>query len=194
MSKNKITFGLRACHYSLATQDNSGNWTFGTPKALPGAQEFSSEAVGGATNVYADDSLYATLVQNAGRTLTVKFTEISEDFKKEVLGYKELEDGNLVEIANAPIVTFAFGFQIDGDSAKRKVWYYLCNVTPLSEATKSKADSVEANSVTLNITARPIEVNDYLITCRKCEQDQSNYDTYLDVAPVVPTAQQLGGN
>lgn len=194
MAKNKITFGLKDVHYSLATQDNNGNWTFGTPKALPGAQEFSSESIGGSTNVYADDTLYASLVQNAGRTLTVKFTEISEDFKKEVLGYKELSDGNLVEIANVPVVNFALGFQLDGDSSKRKVWYFLCNVTPIAESTKSKADSIEANSVTLNITARPIEVGDFLVVNRKCEQNQSNYDNYLTTAPVTPTVQELGGN
>jgi len=40
---------------------------FATPVALPGVQEFSSEVVGGSTNVYADDTLYASLVQNADR-------------------------------------------------------------------------------------------------------------------------------
>ena len=107
MPNNKITFGLRNVHYSIATQDNNGNWSFDTPVALPGAQEFSSEVVGGSTNVYADDTLYASLVQNAGRTLTLKFTEIPDDFKTAVLGYKRLANGNLVEIANAPVVTFA---------------------------------------------------------------------------------------
>ena len=76
MPNNKITFGLRNVHYAIANQDNNGNWSFDTPVALQGAQEFSSEVVGGSTNVYADDTLYASLVQNAGRTLTLKFTEI----------------------------------------------------------------------------------------------------------------------
>ena len=187
MPNNKITFGLRNVHYALANQDNNGNWSFDTPVALPGAQEFSSEVVGGSTNIYADDTLYASLIQNAGRTLTVKFTEIPDHFKTAVLGYKTLDDGNLVEVANAPVVTFALGFEIQGDAKARKVWYYLCNVTPIAEATKSKSDSVEANSVTLNITARPIEVGDVLVTGRTCYKDQANYTNYLTTAPVIPT-------
>lgn len=168
----------------------NGNWSFDTPVALPGAQEFSSEVVGGSTNVYADDTLYASLVQNAGRTLTVKFTEIPDSFKKSVLGYKELDDGNLVEIANAPVVTFALGFEVQGDEKQRRTWYYLCNVTPIAESTKSKADSIEANSTTLNITARPIEVGDFLVTNRICSKGDSNYTNFLTTAPVLPTFAQ----
>ena len=186
MPKNKITFGLRNVHYAIANQDNNGNWSFDTPVALPGAQEFSSEVVGGSTNVYADDTLYASLVQNAGRTLTLKFTEIDDDFKTSVLGYKKLANGNLVEIANAPVVTFALGFEFQGDVKARRVWYYLCSVTPIAEATKSKADSIEANSVTLNITARPIEIGDSLVTCDISAKGDSNYANFLTSAPVIP--------
>ena len=187
MPNNKITFGLRNVHYSIATQDNNGNWSFDTPVALPGAQEFSSEVVGGSTNVYADDTLYASLVQNAGRTLTLKFTEIPDNFKTAVLGYKTLANGNLVEIANAPVVTFALGFEFQGDAKARRVWYYLCSVTPIAETTKSKADSIEANSTTLNITARPIEVGDNLVTNCICAKGDSNYSNFLTTAPVIPT-------
>ncbi|MCQ2798193.1 MAG: phage tail protein [Bacilli bacterium] len=187
MPQNKITFGLRNVHYSIATIDSTGAWSFATPVALPGAQEFSSEVVGGSTNVYADDTLYASLVQNAGRTLTLKFTEIPDNFKTDILGYKQLANGNLVEIANAPVVTFALGFEFQGDAKSRRVWYYLCNVTPISEATKSKADSIEANSVSLTITARPIEVGDDLVTNCVASKGDSNYTNFLTTAPVIPT-------
>ena len=41
---NKITFGLRNVHYSIATiSSTTGTWSWATPVALPGAQEFSSE-------------------------------------------------------------------------------------------------------------------------------------------------------
>ena len=186
MPNNKITFGLRNVHYAIATQDSNGNWSFDTPVSLPGAQEFSSEVVGGSTNAYADDTLNASLVQNAGRTLTLKFTEIPDNFKTAVLGYKALANGNLIEIANAPVVTFAFGFEFQGDTKARRVWYYLCSVTPIAEATKSKADSIEANSVTLNITARPIEVGDSLVTYCVSATGDSSYASFLTTAPVIP--------
>ena len=61
------------------------------------------------------------------------------------------------------------------------------SVTPVAEATKSKADSIEANSVTLNITARPIEVGDDLVTNCVCAKGDSNYANFLTTAPVIPT-------
>ena len=95
-----------------------------------------------------------------------------------------------MEIANAPVVTFALGFEFQGDAKARRVWYYLCNVTPIAEATKSKADSIEANSTTLNITARPIEVGDDLITNCVAAKGDSNYTNFLTTAPVIPEIPQ----
>lgn len=187
MANNKITYGLRNVHYSIATQGNDGSWSFATPIALPGAQEFTSDIVGGATAVYADDIVIANLIQNAGRTLTLKLTEITDEFKKSVLGYKALENGNLIEIANAKPVTFALGLEFQGDVKARRAWFYLCNVTPISESTKTKADSAEANAVTLNITARPIEVGNYLVTNAVAALGDSNYSNFLTTAPTLPT-------
>ena len=35
--KNKVKFGLRNCHYALATMDDSQSVTFSTPVSIPGA-------------------------------------------------------------------------------------------------------------------------------------------------------------
>ena len=190
MANNKVTFGLTNVHYSLATQGNDGTWTFTAPVRLIGAQEFTSDIVGGSTPVYADDSVIATLVQNAGRTVTLKLTELSDEFKTDILGYKKLENGNLVEINNAPVKTFALGVEFQGDAKARRVWFYLCTVTPISESSKSKTDSVEANAITLNITARPIQTGNYLTTHVISSVGDSNYGTFLDVAPVLPVIEE----
>jgi phi13 family phage major tail protein len=187
MPNNKVTFGLTNVHYSKATQGTDGTWTFATPVRLYGAQEITSDIVGGSTSVYADDVVIATLVQNAGRTISLKITEISDDFKVDILGYKKLTNGNLVEITNADVVTFALGCEFQGDAKARRVWFYLCSVTPINEASKSKADSVEANAITLSITARPIEINSKYSTTHvsSCYGD-SNYATFLTSIPELP--------
>ncbi len=197
MANNKITFGLKNVHYSVATQNESGVWSFATPVSLPGAQEFTSDIIGGSSSVYADDIVYSVISQSAGRTITLKFTEITEEFKIAVLGYKRLANGNLIEVANAKPVTFALGIEIDGDTKHRRAWFYLCNVTPISESTKSKADSIEANSTTLNITCRPIEVDDYLVINTISNENDSNYSSFLTTAPqlpVIPTTNAGGNN
>ena len=157
---NKITFGLRNVHYALATF-GEGTWSFGAPKPLEGAQEFSSELVGGTSQVYADDKIYHTLVSNSGATITLKLTE-------------------LVEVTNAEVKTFALGYEIQGDSKARRVWYFLCTATPVGQSTKSKADSIEANSVSLTITARPIEVNDKEVLRVIANKGDTNYETFFD--------------
>lgn len=187
MSNNKVTYGLTNVHYSKATANEDGSYTFATPVRLYGAQEFTSDVVGGTSQVYADDSVIATLVQNAGRTLSLKVTDIPDEFKADILGYKKLENGNLVEITNAEVVTFALGVEFQGDAKARRVWFYLCTVTPINEASKTKADSVEANAVTLNITARPIEINSrYKTTHITACLGDSNYSSFLSLPPELP--------
>ena len=145
MSANKITFGLKNVHYSIAEEQSDGSWSFETPEKLPGAQEFTSDALGGTTPVYADDQIITTLVANGGRTISLKVTELPDHFKTSILGYKVLDNGNVVEVANIKPVTFALGCEIQGDVKARRIWFYLCNVAPISESSKSKADSIEAN-------------------------------------------------
>ena len=188
MANNIVTFGLTNVHYAKATQATDGSWTFATPARLKGAQEFTSDIIGGSTPVYADDQVVATLNQNAGRTISLKVTELPDEFKTDILGYKKLDNGNLVEIANAPVVTFALGIQFSGDVKARRVWYYLCTVTPVSDGTKSKTESVEANATTLTITVRPIEANDdNLVNQITASKGDANYDTFFATVPAIPS-------
>ena len=187
MANNIVTFGLTNVHYAKATQSTDGSWSFATPARLKGAQEFTSDIIGGSTPVYADDQVVATLNQNAGRTISLKVTELPDEFKTDILGYKKLENGNLVEIANAPVVTFALGIQFSGDVKARRVWYFLCTVTPVSDGTKSKTESVEANATTLTITVRPIEANDdNLVNQITASKGDANYDTFVATVPAIP--------
>ena len=187
MANNIVTFGLTNVHYAKATQATDGSWTFATPARLKGAQEFTSDIIGGSTPVYADDQVVATLNQNAGRTISLKVTELPDEFKTDILGYKKLDNGNLVEIANAPVVTFALGIQFSGDVKARRVWYFLCTVTPVSDGTKSKTESVEANATTLTITVRPIEANDdNLVNQITASKGDANYDTFFASVPAIP--------
>jgi phi13 family phage major tail protein len=184
---NKVTFGLTNVHYALATQGSDGSWTFSTPKRLVGAQEITTEAIGGSTQVYADDKVIATLVSNSGTTVTLKFTEIDDDFKKDIFGFKTDTNGNFVEIINNETKTFALGYEIQGDTKARRIWYYLCTATPSGDASKSKADSIEANSISLTITARPIEAGNNLILRVIASLGDTNYGNFLTSPPALPT-------
>jgi phi13 family phage major tail protein len=184
---NKVTFGLTNVHYALATIGTDGSWSFGTPKRLVGAQEITTEIIGGSSQVYADDKVIATLVSNSGSTVTLKFTEIDDDFKKDIFGFKTDTNGNFVEVVNSETKTFALGYEIQGDAKARRIWYYLCTATPSGDSSKSKADSIEANSISLTITARPIESGSNLILRIIASVGDTNYANFLTTSPVLPT-------
>ncbi len=188
--QNKVTFGLTNVHYSKIIEGSDGTTTYATPVRLFGAQELSSEVIGGSERIYADDSVIATLTSNAGRNITLKLTEIDNDFKVNILGYKKLDNGNLVEITNAALGKFALGFEFQGDSEARRVWFYQCSVTPINEATKTKGESAEANSITLSITAEPVLVKNYLITHVIAHKSDENYGTFLTTKPVLPVIEE----
>ncbi len=184
---NKVTFGLKNVHYSLATIGNDDTWSFGTPKRLKGAQELTAEVISGKTDVYADDRILATLVSNSGTTLSVKFTEIDDDFKVDVLGFVKDSNDNLVEVISDRPKTFALGYEFQGDAKSRRVWYFLCTASPISEGTKTKQESIEANSITLNITARSIESGNYSVIRQIAKFGDDNYNAFFTTGPTLPT-------
>ena len=145
-----------------------------------------ASVLGGKTDVYADNVIVATMTSYPGQELTVNVSELSDDFKKDVLGYLEDSDSNLCEVSNAQIKSFAFGCQIEGDVRARKVWYFLCSATNPGEGSNSKNDSPEANQLTLTFTVRPLTVGDHQVIKRVCEADKTNYATFFNTV-ALPT-------
>ena len=47
MADNKVVFGLRNAHYSIITEGEGGEITYGVPVALKGAVEISFRPKGG---------------------------------------------------------------------------------------------------------------------------------------------------
>lgn len=182
---NKVTFGLCNAVYSIITrQDNS--ISFGTPKKLLNAQSFEASIIGGKTDIYADNQVITTVSAYSGQDITLSLTEIPDDFKKDCLGYKVANSGELVEVTNAKPVEFALGIQIDGDAKNRRIWYYSCTATPVAESSSTKTDSVDVNTPQIAITAKPVEVNDYKVLRGILSVGDDGYDTYLSAAPTLP--------
>lgn len=182
---NKVTFGLKNVHYAVATPGADDTWSYGEPKKLKGAQELTAEVIAGKTDVYADDRILATLVSNSGSNISLKLTEVDDDFKVDVLGYEKDSNNNLIEIVNHRNKTFALGYEIQGDAKSRRIWYFLCTASPIGDATKTKAESIEANSVTLNITARSIEIGNLSVIRTIAKYGDTNYSDFFTNGPSV---------
>ena len=184
---NKVTFGLKNVHYAVATPNEDDTWTFSEPKRLIGAQELTAEVIAGKTDVYADDRILATLVSNSGSTITLKLTELDDDFKVDALGFARDINGNLIELVTHKIKTFALGYEIQGDAKARRIWYFLCTASPVGDSTKSKAESIEPNSVSLTITARSVEVGNHSVIRTIAKFGDSNYGSFFTAVPGLPS-------
>ena len=102
------------------------------------------------------------------------------------MGFEKDQNNNLIEVVNHRNKTFALAYELQGDSKSRRVWYFLCTASPVSDATKSKAESIEPNSVSLNITARSIEVGNYSVIRTIAKFGDTNYQTFFSAVPSLP--------
>lgn len=158
---NKIKFGVSNVYYApiIGYDETTEKYTYGTPKRLPGAVSISIDPEGSTTKKYADNIVWFTSTTNAGYSGELELVEVTDDFRKDILGEKEIE-GVLVENSDAVVTEFALLFQINGDVANRKIVIWRCTVERPSINGDTKEDTTEAQDDTITITAMPRE-NDH---------------------------------
>lgn len=188
-TNNKVKYGLKNVHYAVATIGEEGDVTYDTPKALLGAQDMTASLLGGKTDVYADDIVFYTANGVSGQELTLTLTNLPESFLTDVLGYKKSSEGSLMEVVGAPVVSFALMFEISGDVSNRRVVYPLCVATPVVDSATTKGETVEINTVSLTVTARPalLDNESYIIRDILPPTD-TRYNTLFTTAYTLPTS------
>jgi phi13 family phage major tail protein len=159
MAENKVVFGLKNCHYSVVSEDETtGAIVYGTPVALKGAVEISLEPRGETSDFYADDILYYTTSTNAGYEASLTVANISREFRVDVLGETlEGTDNVLTENTNQKSRKIAFMFEFDGDQKAVRHCLYNCTVTRPTITSATKTETAEPQPQELSLIAAPTE-------------------------------------
>ena len=158
MAENKIKYGLKNVYYAIATIAADGSATYGSPKAFPGAVSLSLEPQGEAEPFYADNIVYWVGQPNNGYEGDLEMARITDDFKKDILGYITDQNGVLVEKIADSAIHFALLFQFEGDQEATRHVLYNCTATRATTGGQTKGENVEPQTETVTINASSIYV------------------------------------
>ena len=153
---NKEKFNICNCHYALQKLSDTGELTFETPVAMPGAVSLALDPNGEPESFYADGIEYYIIANNMGYDGDLELALIPESFRTDVL--KEEADTNdvLVENANSETGAFALLFEFDGDIRKIRHVLYNCSASRPKIEGKTNEENREVQTETLTVKARPM--------------------------------------
>ena len=185
----RIKYGLSNVHYAKATAGTGGTLTYGTVKPLLGAVAMTLDQQGEAVDEYADNILWFHMDTNNGYSGSLELEELSDDFRKDILGEEEDTKDVLWENADSPVVEFAlmFQFEVNGDPTVtgKRGCLMRCTASRPSIAGSTREATVTPQHDTVNLTAMP-RVSDHLVKA-SCESTSDAYATWFSAVPTKAT-------
>ena len=184
---NKVKDNLKNVHAAKLTKTEDGEYTYETPKAIPGAVSISLDAEGDSSPFYADGIVYFRSTANNGYSGDLEIALIPEWFRTEILREALDKNGVLVESATVTeMEKFALLFEFDGDVRCIRHVLYNCSASRPSIESETKEDAIEPGTEKLSLTADPRE--DGLVKSRTGDAtDETTYgnwykNVYIPVA------------
>ena len=188
---NKVKYNLKNVHAAILTEtDNNGvkSFSYGTPKAIPGAVSISLDAEGESSPFYADGIVYFRSVTNNGYSGDLEMALVPEWFRTDVLQEALDSKGVLIEKStNAESVKFALLFEFDGDVNCIRHVLYNCTSSRPSIESETKEDTIEPGTEKLSITADPRA--DGLVKARTGDTTDKTADDNWYKSVYLPTEQ-----
>lgn len=182
----RIKYGLSNVHYAKATAGTGGALTYDAPKPLLGAVAMTLDQQGEAVDEYADNILWFHMDTNNGYSGSLELEELSDDFRKDILGEVEDTNGVLWENADSPVIEFAlmFQFEVNGDPTVtgKRGCLMRCTASRPSIAGSTREATVTPQHDTVNLTAMP-RVSDHLVKA-SCESTSDAYADWFEAVPV----------
>lgn len=191
---NKVKYGLKSVYVAKLTETD-GQYSYGTPRAVPGAVNLSLDAEGESNPFYADNTIYYRSDSNNGYSGSLELALMPDWFRQTYL--REILDGRGVLVESANItdkVYFALLFEFDGDAHKVRHCMFKCSVSRPSVASQTKEASTAPVTETLNLTCDPLE-NGIVKTKTTQDTTTSTYSNWFQSVYVPQvTDEQLNGD
>ena len=178
---NKVKYNLKNVHAAVLTETVENGvtvYSYGTPKAIPGAVSIALDAEGESSPFYAYGIVYFRSVTNNGYSGDLEIALIPEWFRTEILQEELDSKGVLIEKSNnAESTKFALLFEFDGDVNAIRHVMYKCTASRPSIESETKEDTIEPGTEKLTITADPRA--DGLVKARTGDEvDQTTYQNW----------------
>lgn len=175
---NKVKFGLRNVHYSKITINESGEYEYATPVAIPGGVSLSLSPSGETNDFFADDVIYYSNTTNQGYEGDLEIALVPESFLTDIMGLTKDANGALIEDADAISSNFALSFEVQGDKRARRTWLYNCSATRTNQDASTKETSATPSTETLTLKAMP-RITDRAVKA-SLELNETNAEVYND--------------
>lgn len=178
---NKVLFGFSDLYVGTYTV-SGGTVTLGSPYHQAGAVGFSPEASDDTNVFYADNIAYYTTMGNGSMEGDLEVAMFDDDFKKNFLGYVELDDGGLAQVKNATKPSVYIMFEIQGDDAARRVIIYNGTLGNISRDYATIEETAEPTTET--VSTQFVGDNTTGIVMVTYEKGDTGYDTLFTNPPV----------
>ena len=169
---HKVKYNLKNVHAAkLTTEVVEGvtEYTYATPRPIPGAVSLSLDAEGESSPFYADGIVYFRTYANNGYSGDLEIALIPEWFRTEILQEETDNNGVLVEKSDVTdVVKFALLFEFDGDEHGIRHALYNCTASRPGISSQTKEANIEPGTETLSLSADPRE--DGLVKSRTGEE------------------------
>lgn len=180
---DKVLFGFKNVYYSKITE-TGGTISYGTPKKFAddgsGGVSIALSPRGETFEKYADDILWFADAVNQGYEGDLVMTTVTDDFKKDIMGYTEDTNGALLEKADVTFAKFALGFEVQGNENPTRTWYYYCTVTRPNDEANTKEATMATNDKTLTLIASPRPTDEAVkISLKKSSTNEAKFNSFF---------------
>ena len=183
----KVWFNIKKLQLSEITAiSDAGVPTYAAPIKVPGTVSLQLESDSSSDPFYADGIAYYTPSGSSSTTGTLENALFPNAVLKDIFGYVEDTNGNLVETDGA-VKEFGMQFACDSDDGEVYFTYFRVNASKPGINLTTNAPSATVNPQSVNLTASAINLTGGQTVIKSfADKTASNYANYF-TAIALPT-------